>query len=86
MTPHDFGPFGGAYILFVVFLVVLAIVWILLPFAIFGIKPKLDALVHQMRQSNERLNEIAELLHARNVTELPAHVDSPPSAPVDPSP
>jgi hypothetical protein len=52
------------YLAIVLFLIVLAIVWILLPFAIFGTKPKLDALIDESRKTNAQLREIASLLGA----------------------
>jgi uncharacterized membrane protein YciS (DUF1049 family) len=51
-----------------VFLIVLVIVWIILPFAIFGTKPKLDDIRHQLRETNARLSEIAVLLRNSAVT------------------
>ena len=37
------------------FLIVLAVLWFLLPFAVFGIKDRLDTLIRQNRQLLERL-------------------------------
>lgn len=37
------------------FLLILAILWILVPFAIFGIKPLLRDLFHEQRRTNEAL-------------------------------
>ena len=47
------------------FLLVLAILWFLLPFAIFGTKDKLSELITESKKTNDQLNalraEIAEL-------------------------
>lgn len=40
------------------FLVVLGVLWFLLPFAIFGIKDRLDNLVREQRRSNELLEQM----------------------------
>ena len=52
-------------LVFMLFGLILAILWILVPFAIFGIKGRLDTLIGQYRRSNElqqRSNELLELL------------------------
>jgi hypothetical protein len=56
---------AGLYLIWVLFLTVLAIVWILLPFAIFGTKPKLNAVVEQLRAVNSQLVKTNELLSQR---------------------
>jgi len=43
---------SGLLILFLIFLVFL---WILLPFAVFGIKHKLDEIIELQKQTNELL-------------------------------
>lgn len=45
--------FGGVSIFAVLFLLVLCILWILIPFAIFGIKPLLSAILAELRRANE---------------------------------
>lgn len=47
--------FGAALILF---LMVLAVLWILVPFAIFGVKPLLRQLLAEQRQTNELLTSL----------------------------
>lgn len=47
-------------ILFV--LAILAILWLILPFAIFGTKSRIDMLRHEQRRANELLRETNELL------------------------
>ena len=45
------------------FLFVLAILWFFLPFAIFGTKPKLDALIAEQKKTNQLLAEVREILN-----------------------
>lgn len=56
--------FGSGSILFTligaVFLVVLAILWFCLPFAVFGLKPKMDALIAAQQETNRLLKAAAE--------------------------
>jgi hypothetical protein len=49
-----FGMFGMIFTLF------LAILWILVPFAIFGIKPILRDLLKEQRRSNELLSALRD--------------------------
>jgi hypothetical protein len=49
---------GYFYIFGYVFLIALAILWFFLPFAIFGIKDKLSALINEARATNEQLAEL----------------------------
>lgn len=59
------GLFSGILGLFVFFfLLLVAIVWFFLPFAIFGTKGRLDTLIAESRRTNERLTH---LLSQRNV-------------------
>lgn len=55
---------GGFYLIVVIFLFVLAILWFLLPFAIFGTKDKLSELIAENKKTNEQLaalrSELAE--------------------------
>ena len=53
---------GSAGILIVLFLVVLAILWFLLPFAIFGTKDKLSELISESKRTNDELKAIREEL------------------------
>ena len=54
------GAFGGIYLAVVLFLVVLAILWFFLPFAIFGTKAKLDLLIQEMKRTNMKLEQLQE--------------------------
>ena len=48
--------FGGIFGLVIfLFLLVLAILWFILPFAIFGIKPKLDKIIEELDKTNRFL-------------------------------
>lgn len=55
----------------VIFLIVLAIVWTLLPFAVFGTKPKLDRMIAELQKANAQLAEINALLRRGEPT---AHI------------
>ncbi len=70
---------GGSFgILIILFLFILAILWFLLPFAIFGTKDKLDLLIAESRITNAELADIrAELVAAR----LELHLKSQESKP-----
>ena len=56
---------GSSFVLILGLLVVLALIWCLVPFAIFGIKPRLDSLVRavqeQTRVQQELVREIRSL-------------------------
>ncbi|MCH7681141.1 hypothetical protein IID10_17550 [candidate division KSB1 bacterium] len=47
-------------VLVIIFLVVLAILWFILPFAIFGIKPLLNKLLAELEETNQYLSELVE--------------------------
>jgi len=49
---------AGMSLFFGLFLVLLAVLWILVPFAIFGIKPLLKQLIAEQRRTNEALQLI----------------------------
>lgn len=51
---------GGMYVVFVVFLVVLGILWIVMPFAIFGTKGILRSILEEQKRTNRLLERIAE--------------------------
>lgn len=42
----------------IIFLVVLAVLWFILPFAIFGTKRRLDQLIHEVRETNRLLRGV----------------------------
>lgn len=51
---------GGLYIVFVLFVFVVGILWICMPFAIFGTKPILRSLLEEQRRTTQLLEQIAE--------------------------
>ncbi len=51
----------GIGLIIVLFLVVLAILWILLPFAVFGTKDLLEELIKETKKTNELLQKIDPL-------------------------
>lgn len=55
------------------FLIVLALLWFLLPFAVFGIKDKLSALEKRLAEVNGNLEKIA--VHASSVDYYAKRVD-----------
>ena len=42
------------------FIIVWAVLWIMLPFAVFGTKDKLNELIREARRTNEELKKIRE--------------------------
>jgi len=50
-----------------IFLIVLLISWILLPFAMFGNKSRLDKIIKQNEETNDLLKEIAFKQHKREI-------------------
>ena len=52
--------FGSLYILLIIFLLILAILWFILPFAIFGIKPLLNKLLVELKETNQYLSKLVE--------------------------
>jgi hypothetical protein len=55
---------GGGIIVFIIFivLIILAILWFLLPFAVFGIKDKLDKIIASLKKTNDSINSLIETL------------------------
>jgi hypothetical protein len=56
------GGFAELMVLAYLFAIVLLVLWCVLPFAVFGIKGRLDKLLEEQRRTNELL---AQLLRAR---------------------
>ena len=66
------GGLGAFGLVVFLFLLALAVLWFLLPFAIFGIKDKLAAQIHESQKVNAELSRIAaEMLAIR--TEISQH-------------
>jgi hypothetical protein len=62
MYPYIGGTFG--FVVAVVILVILFL-WILLPFAIFGLKARLSDITTELQHTNQKLQLIANELNAR---------------------
>jgi uncharacterized membrane protein YciS (DUF1049 family) len=56
--------FGILYMLAAIFVVVLAICWIVLPFALIGTKPLLRQLIAELKRNNELLDQRLPALRA----------------------
>lgn len=46
---------GALYLIGVLFLIVLAALWFFLPFAVFGIQPKIEKVLIELKRTNELL-------------------------------
>lgn len=65
---------GAAWLVVVLFLVVLAILWVILPFAVFGVKGKLQVLITEVRAATSVLHAIrSELAHVAVEGEVQAN-------------
>lgn len=53
----------------VLFLVVLAALWFVLPFAVFGIKERLDHLIYETKNTNEELEKLRSAISPPNDSE-----------------
>jgi hypothetical protein len=51
---------GGIGLFWVVFLIALGVLWFLLPFAVFGIKARLDRQIVEQERTNQLLVELIE--------------------------
>lgn len=67
-------------VLFLLFMLVLSIVWILLPFAVFGIKERLDRIIVAQGKTNAELWELRAAMSRQGATgpSPTAHEVSPP--------
>ncbi|KWT83872.1 MULTISPECIES: hypothetical protein [unclassified Variovorax] len=54
------GAAGGLMIVWVLIALLIAVLWILMPFAIFGSKPLLRTLIEEQKRTNRLLEELAE--------------------------
>ena len=58
--------FGLTAVLFgILFIAALAVLWAILPFAVFGIKRRLDMMVHHQEQANRWLKYLSEMEDAK---------------------
>ncbi len=55
---------GSSFILILGLLVVLALIWCLVPFAIFGIKPRLDSVVRAVQEQTRVQRELVRELRS----------------------
>lgn len=68
------------------FLCVLAILWILVPFAVFGIKSLLHSLIAEQRRTNEALAALSQQLQASALRPVVMHDSAPVARGVDTGP
>jgi hypothetical protein len=54
------GELGIVYLIVALVAVVAGVLWILLPFAVFGIKPRLDNILAELRQTNAALKNLGD--------------------------
>lgn len=59
-TAAGFGIIG---LIVAVFVLILIVLWILMPFAIFGTKDRLDTLIKEIREQNRLLGEMRDILN-----------------------
>lgn len=57
---------GAMYAIGIIFLVILAILWFFLPFAVFGTQPKIEKLLDESRRTNDLLEDIRAALGRRD--------------------
>lgn len=67
---------GGLSLFVALFLFVLAVLWFLLPFAIFGTKDKLAEIIAESKKTNAELARIAAELAATRTAMAPRLPDS----------
>lgn len=53
--------FGGIGVFWILFLGALGVLWFLLPFAVFGIKGRLDAQIAEQERTNRLLRELIDM-------------------------
>jgi hypothetical protein len=52
--------FAGVMVIVWIVVLVAAVLWILLPFAVFGIKPRLDQILFEARETNALLKALGD--------------------------
>ena len=61
--------FSGTLGMFIIlFLVFLAILWFLLPFAVFGIKDRLDDLISEIKKTNSEVKNLAATIQSNHTS------------------
>jgi predicted PurR-regulated permease PerM len=68
------------------FLCILAILWILVPFAIFGVKSLLHSLIAEQRRTNQALEALSEQLQASALRPVVLHDPAPGPRVIDTGP
>jgi hypothetical protein len=61
------GSAATIYLVLMVLAVVIAILWILLPFAVFGLKALVSQAIAEQRRTNNLLSEVKEALRKREM-------------------
>ena len=70
---YFFSTGGGVVVL--IFLILVFILWFLLPFAVFGVKGKLNNIIDEAKKTNRLLNEIKEELTDNRTKEISVQID-----------
>lgn len=52
------GSFVGAYAVLIAAAFIIAVLWVILPFAVFGIKPLAREIIEQQKKTNELLQDL----------------------------
>ena len=58
----DYQALAPLSMFFYIFLIILALLWFFLPFAIFGTKDKLQELINETIATREAINELTDIL------------------------
>ena len=58
----DYQALAPLSMFFYIFLIILALLWFFLPFAIFGTKDKLQELIKETIATREAINELTDIL------------------------
>lgn len=53
---------SGFYVVFMLLVLVVAVLWILMPFAVFGTKDKLQALIEETKKNTAAVNALHETI------------------------
>ncbi len=68
---------GGLYLVALLFGVVIGILWIILPFAVFGTKPLLRELISEIRETNALLANMTDRDKALSAAKKRRDVEQP---------
>lgn len=69
------GVMTGLSGLFVIFLIVLAVLWFLLPFAVFGVKDLLQQMLYETKKTNELLAQLQKIAPLESPRHYTTHQD-----------